>query len=223
MREYDDATRGTFQDVESAKQLVSFDGMKFMGKQGYKNVTPTDIDGFIQLDNENTFIFFELKYSGGMPKGQEQAYEKLCDAIEKGGASCAVFLAEHDVKEDTIIAKDAMLTSVYFGGSWKHEKRGRTLGSSINSYLNWLKETQGDEEMEDKAIITTNLAATLRRTREFKELTALSYYGADEIPNAPGEEYVVAAFTDRPSVRICVTADSGIALIRDVLRGLGEL
>lgn len=142
MREYDDATRGMFQNIEAAKQIVSFDGMKFTGKQGYKNVTPTDIDGFIQLDNENTFIFFELKYSGGMPRGQAHAYEKLCDAIEKGGASCAVFLAEHDIKNGTIMAKDAIVTFVYFDGSWKHDKRLRTLGESIDSYLNWLKETR---------------------------------------------------------------------------------
>lgn len=78
--------------------------------------------------------------------------------------------------------------------------------------------------MENKADITKCLEATLKRTREFYTLDSLEYYPPHTI-NASSEEYVIARWKNqnRTATRICVTFDSGIALIRDVLRGLGEL
>lgn len=79
--------------------------------------------------------------------------------------------------------------------------------------------------MENKAEITLCLEATLKRTREFSDtLESLEYYPPYLI-NASSEEYVVARWKDKNQTvtHINVTYDSGIALIRDVLRGLGEL
>lgn len=79
--------------------------------------------------------------------------------------------------------------------------------------------------MENKADITKCLEATLKRTREFSDtLDSLEYYKSYAI-NDTSEEFVVARWKNqnRTATRICVTFDSGIALIRDVLRGLGEL
>ena len=97
-----------------AKQLVCFDGLYLTGRNGYKNVWPTDIDGFIQLDVENLFIFLELKYKGGMKYGQSNALTKLADAI---GENAYVLLCEHDVKdpESPIMAKDAEVKRIYRG------------------------------------------------------------------------------------------------------------
>lgn len=67
MKHYSDENRGTLQNEQYAKQLISFEGMKYDGRNGYKNVTPTDVDGFMQLDVENCFIFFELKRYGEPP------------------------------------------------------------------------------------------------------------------------------------------------------------
>lgn len=83
MKYYSDANRGTFQNEQFAKQLVSFEGMKYKGRMGYNNVTPTDIDGFIQLDVWNCFIFFELKKYGVPPDGQGCALSNLVDAVKK--------------------------------------------------------------------------------------------------------------------------------------------
>ena len=75
--------------------------------------------------------------------------------------------------------------------------------------------------MENKKDITACLCATLKRTREYNDLTDLIYYAPGEVPNAPDEEYVLAIFqAPRPHKRICVTADSGAALILDVMKGL---
>lgn len=97
-----------------AKQLVCFDGLYLEGRNGFRNVCPTDIDGYIQLDVENLFLFLELKYIGGMKHGQSSALTKLADAI---GENAYVLLAEHDVKDPSkpIMAKDAQVKRIYRG------------------------------------------------------------------------------------------------------------
>lgn len=80
--------------------------------------------------------------------------------------------------------------------------------------------------MENKAEITLCLEATLKRTREFSDtLESLEYYPPYTVNDSSEDEYVVARWKNqnRTATRICVTADSGIALIRDVIRGLEEL
>lgn len=142
MNQYDDASRGIFQ-TEYAKQLISFNGLKFQGRNGLNNVTPTDIDGLVQLDNENCFIFFELKHSGKMPSGQETALVKLCDAVQRGGVDCAVIVAEHNVPyPETIIAKDAIVSEdkgFYMNGKWYKNRKRKTLEEIARGFINFVK------------------------------------------------------------------------------------
>ena len=143
MNYYEDSIRGKFQNTNYAKQLVSFDGLKFMGRNGISNVTPTDIDEVVQLDNENCFIFFELKHSGSVPSGQKSALAKLADVVQAGGTNCVVFVAIHNTPfPETIIAKDAIVTSVYWKGSWLPEKKRRTLYEIALGFINYIKEGQ---------------------------------------------------------------------------------
>lgn len=113
MRNYDDARRGTPQEPNHIKQVVSFEGLKFTGASGLMNATPTDIDGYLQLDSINAFIFFELKYKGGMPNGQKRAYEKLVDAINDGGGTAILILAVHGQDRGVINARNAIVTRIY--------------------------------------------------------------------------------------------------------------
>ena len=69
--------------------------------------------------------------------------------------------------------------------------------------------------MESKTIITKSLYDLLTLTNEYHdELTSLEYIY--------GREVVVAKFRSGSQKTINVNMDSGIALIRDVLRGLKE-
>lgn len=140
MNNYTDINRGTFQ-TEYAKQLISFEGLKFRGRSGLNNVTPTDIDGLVQLDNENCFIFFELKHSGNVPCGQSDALTKLCDAVHAGGVHCAVIIAEHNTPyPQTIIAKDAIVKRLYMNGKWYVNNRNRTLMEIALGFIRYIKE-----------------------------------------------------------------------------------
>lgn len=147
MNHYDSATRGTFQNVELAKQLVSFEGFKLSGRNGIPNVTPTDIDGFVQLDSEECFIFFELKHSGGAPVGQASALQKACDFIENGGGNSVLVIAEHKTPfPETIIAKDAIVKKIYYQHKWWNEREGRTLYEVVCKYIAGIKKFRSDRE-----------------------------------------------------------------------------
>lgn len=137
---YSDTNRGTFQNEQYARQLVSFQGMKYKGRSGYKNVTPTDIDGFIQLDENNCFIFFELKKYGLPSDGQGYALTSLVDAVTKGGGKSILFIAQHNEEgNSTIIAKDAVVKKMYWNGKW-YEGDYRTLKDWIDRYIKYLQE-----------------------------------------------------------------------------------
>ena len=68
------------------------------------------------------------------------------------------------------------------------------------------------EGREDKEEITNRLFDALRMTREFMELVSLTYL--------KDQEKVVARFEDGHEKKINVAADSGIALISDVIKNL---
>ena len=146
MNHYDDSTRGTFQNEEYAKQLVSFEGMRYEGRQEKMNVSPTDIDGFIQLDKSNCFIFFELKKQGRPSMGQGSALMKLVDAVEKSGANSVLFVACHGTSEK-IVAKDARLTEVYWNHEWHEMFHSATLGEAIERFI---KRAEAKERNNDK-------------------------------------------------------------------------
>lgn len=141
INDYSEHERGTFQNEQYAGQLVSFKGMKFKGRSGYENITPTDIDGAIQLDKEDCAIFFELKHHGGAATGQRTACEWIVDRIRKSGSNGIIFIAEHDTKYPNVIyAKDAIVTCFYWNGKWIKPPIRITLLDAINKHINWLHE-----------------------------------------------------------------------------------
>lgn len=139
--EYFNSNRGLFQNESLAKQLVSFEGLKFKGRNGLQNVTPTDIDGLVQLDKENCFIFFELKHHGGAPTSPKDALANLVDTIQKGGANCSAIIATHNTPyPEKIMAKDARVSEMYLDGKWYKETKGRTLYEIALGYIDFIKE-----------------------------------------------------------------------------------
>ena len=120
MNNYENATRGTFQNADYAKQLVSFKGMRFIGSTGVYNVTPTDIDGYIQLDNQDAFIFFELKHGEPcLPDGQAKALTRLVDALNDGGKNAVLFIASHNNSaEEAVIAGGTIVNRYYINKHW---------------------------------------------------------------------------------------------------------
>lgn len=72
---------------------------------------------------------------------------------------------------------------------------------------------------EDKQLITKALLALLKLTRAGENLTGCDYI-IDPVSEKAAEEYVVLKMKDGYMKRVCVTDDSGIALIEDVISAL---
>lgn len=68
--------------------------------------------------------------------------------------------------------------------------------------------------MENYQAICNELCRTLRQTREFDELETLEHVQDGH------ERYVVARFYGGYTKQIRVTMDSGIAMIKDIIRNL---
>ena len=68
---------------------------------------------------------------------------------------------------------------------------------------------------ENKKQITEKIEELLRLTRRFSDLEGLEY-----VQTPAFEEYVVAYFESGAQKQIYVTADSGIAMIQDVVARL---
>lgn len=65
--------------------------------------------------------------------------------------------------------------------------------------------------MENYQVICTFLCVTLRQTRQYEDLESLDHV------QKSGDRYVIARFANGYTRKITVTADSGIAMIRDIL------
>ena len=68
--------------------------------------------------------------------------------------------------------------------------------------------------MENHQVICMLLCLTLRETRQYSDLESLDYAKKGE------GRYVIARFVNGSSRKITVTMDSGIAMIKDILRHL---
>lgn len=134
---YTDENRGAIQHRNRAKQIIDFSGIRF------NNITPTDIDGFIDYKN-TAFVFMEMKLTGAeMPYGQELALERLVDAItESGRHNACALLCRHDKKnpDEDIVAAETNVERIYWNGAWRATKRRRTAKEVIDSFLHFVSE-----------------------------------------------------------------------------------
>ena len=86
--------RGEIKNRERAKQLRDFTSLCF------GNITPTDIDCFIEF-GDKLFVIAEAKVEGEeLPFGQRLAMERWCDAIGETGRLSAALVVEHNTTPD---------------------------------------------------------------------------------------------------------------------------
>lgn len=97
----------------------------------YNKITPTDLDGFVEFGNR-LFIFFELKHGDAqMPRGQELALVRLCDAIQHAPAYLLIASHTHSADED-INAAQAIVTRYRTGGRWSQPAQPINLRDAID-------------------------------------------------------------------------------------------
>ncbi len=108
------SVRGKIRNREQSGQVRDFSKLRF------GNVTPTDIDGYLEFLNR-VFIYLELKYRGyPMPMGQRVALERGCKRIQDGGGDAYVLVAKHfSPPDEDIDASELPLTHLFHKGRWE--------------------------------------------------------------------------------------------------------
>lgn len=86
-------------------QIKNYNNLRWNLKGG---LSPTDIDGYLEL-NDKLFIFFELKYKNiQLSRGQELALERLVDVVSDSKRTGYLFIASHtteNTSEDIDVGK----------------------------------------------------------------------------------------------------------------------
>ncbi len=103
------------------------------------NMTPTDLDGFMEIHN-NAYVFYEIKYRNHkMPYGQKLAYEHLAVDLAKAGKKAVVLVIEHNVDDtnDIIPVADCIVRDVLYGceGYWRKPKYGLTAREALDAFV----------------------------------------------------------------------------------------
>ena len=130
---YEDKLRGKIIYADRRKQLIDFSKLR------YDNITPTDIDGYIEKQNR-MFIFFEFKYGDvEMPKGQKTAFTRLVDVLEKAGKDAVLMSCRHDVKDTSleIDGAEAIVKEYYYKGQW-YKSINRTVKDVTDSFMKYI-------------------------------------------------------------------------------------
>ena len=122
--------RGEIKFKNRGAQLNSFKGMVRR-----RNITPTDIDGFIDY-NGNAFIILEGKLNGApFNYGQKLALENIC---KNSNVPCLVILFEHNTPtNEEVDVKNQPVKSVYYNGSWKHLEDKNVLDTIVEMEKYW--------------------------------------------------------------------------------------
>ena len=131
---YNDGNRGKYQNESRARQLIRFEGLRF------NNITPTDIDLFMEY-HDKAFVIAEIKHRDAeMPRGQQLALTRVVDRIAATSAEAVLFYCIHQVDntDDDVYAAQVFVRGVYYKGVW-YKSRKRTLKDAITSFLNFIK------------------------------------------------------------------------------------
>lgn len=134
--EYNDGNRGKLQFRARARQIISFEGMK------YGNGSPTDIDALIEW-KDRAYILMEFKLRGAeLPGGQKLALQRMIDDFERAGKLATLLVCEHEVDdpEQDVIAREAMVRQVYFAGEWfpaAGKYRNKTVDEAVRRFIEY--------------------------------------------------------------------------------------
>ena len=102
--------RGIYGNPQRGRQLLRFDGMRFLD-----TITPTDIDGLIDVRGQ-VLVLFEAKMAGkDVPHGQRVALERMVQDARRAGKHAVALVVEHSITDPAqdIILKDLSVREAY--------------------------------------------------------------------------------------------------------------
>ena len=125
--------RGTYNHKKMGKQLLCFDGI------GYGNVTPMDIDGFIEWHDKKR-VMLEIKLRGvNVLWGERLALERMVNDFAKVGKEAMAVIADHKVfnTNEDVMVRDCIVREIYHSREkiWRPTKMIMTVGDLLDSFL----------------------------------------------------------------------------------------
>ena len=126
---YEPLIRGKIVNRKKAQHIKDFSGLQFE-----RGITPTDIDLFVEFDNE-TFVLGEIKSKDKEPPGgQRIAFERLADALSQ--VKKTIFLiAEHECELDIDIpTADCLVKKYRLHGNWIKPRSNTTVRQAIEKF-----------------------------------------------------------------------------------------
>lgn len=149
--------RGVYVYKDRGCQAIRFDGMI------YQNITPTDIDGLMEL-RDKAWIVFEAKHRDAKCKyGQKLALERFCADVTNAGKHCLVMIVEHDVDNvtDDVFLNPLPIREVITSENtnWHPPDRPTVVGEAVFLYISkhFGRELIGKEEIERYNHLLMNL------------------------------------------------------------------
>lgn len=133
-----DEPRGIIRNRAYASQIRDFSGMRF------GNITPTDIDGFIEYHDKG-YVFVESKYGQAkLPYGQRLALQRLIDSLNKVKPSLLIIASHMEGTNEDIDMGKAIVTEYRSSGVWVIPNSRITVYQIIKKFLNRIDEKGGE-------------------------------------------------------------------------------
>lgn len=114
-------------------QKLLFSGMVYL-----RNISPTDIEIFIDFGGK-LFVYGEAKKAPyKLTKGQKSALEHQVNSHLKANNVAIAFYFQHNVLyPEPILAKDQLVTEVYWDRVWRPTIKPMTVHELINEVIKW--------------------------------------------------------------------------------------
>jgi len=137
--------RGKINHKSRSKQIKDYSGVR------YGNITPTDIDGFLDFGNK-IFAVLEYKHvnAPSLTYGQELALVRLVDTLAKSKPTIGI-LATHETSDDEEIdCANAMVEKYRSSGKWINAK-DLTVKALLDKFLkhNGYKFEESEEKVPE--------------------------------------------------------------------------
>jgi len=114
---------------ERFNQQVLFDGI------GKGQMRMTDYDGVFEISNKWCILTEVKRVGNNMPYGQKLSYERVANAIQRGGMEALVIVTKHDTPStEDVMLKDTQVTDFYINGEWHKDTKNRTYLQFIADY-----------------------------------------------------------------------------------------
>lgn len=122
--------RGEIRSIEQAKILIDFKNVR------YKNITPTDIDSFIEYE-DRAYVLGEVKFKdAAIPFGQELAFVRATDDLQKIKPTLLIHCNYQSLNDNgQIDLATCNVVRYRFNGKWKTSSQNITYKQLVDRFL----------------------------------------------------------------------------------------